>query len=357
MSTTPAPSIRTVLGPIAPEELGPTLMHEHVVIDLDVMFPPVSDPELAQYRDQPVGPELLEVLYTWPFSTTRDNGRLQDEELAAEEIGTFAAAGGSGLVDCTIEGIGRDPLAARRLAEATGLHVVQGTGFYVEPAHPAWIADRTIDELAAHFVSELTEGIGDSGVRAGLIGEIGTSGIDRETRRKEGDITPAEEKVLRAAGVASVETGATVTVHLDPRGTGADRAIEVLAREGVAPERTIMAHLDAHPDLDYHLRVADHGVWVEYDHFGREYYAGHMQRPYTKDARRIELVQELVGRGYASQLLVSHDICAKIDLHRHGGNGYDHILLRIVPALRAGGIDDAVIEAVLVENPRRALAF
>jgi phosphotriesterase-related protein len=357
MSGAPAASIRTVLGAVPPTALGPTLMHEHLLVDLEATFPPLSDPELAPHRDEPVGPDLLELLHTWPFSLTLDNVRLDDEALAEEEVGTFAAAGGSALVDCTIEGIGRDPLALARLSQATGLHMVQGTGFYIELAHPPWIADLTVDELAGHLVAELTHGIGDTGVRAGIIGEIGTSGIEPASRQKRGDMTPAEEKVLRAAGVASVETGAAVTVHLDPRGTGAYRAFEVLAREGVAPERMIMDHMDANPDLEYHFRVADLGVFVEYDHFGREYYAGHMGRPYTTDARRIELVHALVDRGHGGQLLMSQDVCAKIDLHLHGGNGYDHVLRRIVPALRAGGVEEDTIHALLVANPRRALAF
>jgi phosphotriesterase-related protein len=357
MTAPPAGAITTVLGPVAPAETGVALMHEHVLVDLKATFAPVDDPELARYRDAPVSEELLDLLRVWPFSLTLDNVRLDDEALAVEELTAFAAAGGSLVVDCTPEGIGRDAAALQRVARATGLHIVQGTGFHVELAHPPFVRELADDALAEHFVRELTEGIGETGVRAGVIGEIGTSGVDPGSRRKRGDMTPAEEKVLRAAGAASVQTGAAVTVHLDPRGTGAYRAIEVLAAEGVAPERMIMGHLDANFDLDYHLRVAATGVYVEYDHFGREYYAGHMGRPYTRDARRIEGLCALVARGFAGQLLLSQDVCAKIDLHRHGGNGYDHILRRIVPELRARGVDDAAIGAMLVDNPRRALAF
>jgi phosphotriesterase-related protein len=236
---------------------------------------------------------------------------------------------------------------------------VQGTGYYIELSHPPHVEASTVDELAAHFVGELMDGIGETDIRAGVIGEIGTSGIDAATRRKDGNITPAEEKVLRAAGAASVETGAAVTVHLDPRGQGADRVVDVLEAEGVAPERMILDHMDALPDLDYHLRIADRGVFVEYDHFGREYFAPHMGegKRYTQDSQRIELLVELVRRGHESQLLVSQDVCAKIDLHRHGGNGYDHVLRRIVPRLREEGIEDDTLHRILVDNPRRVLAF
>jgi phosphotriesterase-related protein len=273
------PTIMTVTGPVDPSAIGPTLMHEHVFVDLSATFAPVDDPELVRYRDAPVTDELLELLYRWPFSLTIHNGRLNDELLAIEEVGAFAASGGSLLVDCTQEGIGRDAAALPAIAEATGIHIVQGTGLYVEVTHPSFATEATVDDLAERFVRELTVGIGETGVRAGIIGEIGTSGINRASRQKHGDITLAEEKVLRAAAAASVQTGAAVTVHLDPRGTGAYRVIEVLTGEGVAPERMIMGHMDANPDMVYHLRVADTGVYVEYDHFGREYYAPHFGRP------------------------------------------------------------------------------
>ena len=131
MTAPPPGAIVTVLGPIAPTELGPTLMHEHLLVDLAATFSPVNDPALAHLRDAPVGPELIDLLHRWPFSLTIHNGRLDDEELAEEELGAFVDAGGSAVVDCTLDGIGRDPLALQRLAQETGLHVVGGTGYYV----------------------------------------------------------------------------------------------------------------------------------------------------------------------------------------------------------------------------------
>jgi phosphotriesterase-related protein len=357
MTRSQAGTIRTVLGPIEPSEVGPALMHEHVFSDLTATFAPVDDPSLIPYREAPVSEDLYVLLHIWPFSLTLDNVRLDDELLAAAELGAFADAGGRLLVDCTVEGIGRNPAGLRRIARTTGLQIVQGTGFYVELAHPPRVSGLTVDQLAAEFVRDLRDGIGDSGVRAGIIGEIGTSGIDPVTREKHGDMTLAEEKVLRAAAIASGETGAAVAVHLDPRGTGAYRAVEILAEAGAPPDRMIMCHMDAHPELEYHLRVAETGVFIEYDHFGREYYAGHLGRPYVQDARRLDLLCALLERGFIDQLLLSQDVCAKIDLHRHGGNGYDHILRRIVPQLRARGVTDAAIDAMLVQNPRRALAF
>ena len=144
------------------------------------------------------------------------------------------------------------------MARATGLHIVQGTGAYVEPSHPDWVREATIDELAERFADEVPGRLRRLGNPAGLLGEIGTSGVSADAKdyARVGDITRNEEKVLRAAGRASVETGAAVSVHLDVRGHGAFRIIDILEEEGVAPDRMIMCHLDPVADLDYHLAVA-----------------------------------------------------------------------------------------------------
>jgi len=348
----------TVLGPIEPDRVGVTLMHEHVFVDIrDTTFLPPEEASLKQYEFAEVDLSFLWLLRRRPFSLCRDNCVLGDEGTAVRELEHFVREGGSTLVDCTMPGIGRDPSALRRIARATGLQIIQGTGAYVERAHPAWVESESVDQLAARFADEITTGIGDTGVRAGLIGEIGTSGVARGSRAKVGDFTPAEEKVLRAAGRASLATGAAVSVHLDPRGQGAFAVCDVLIEEGVSPDRIVMCHMDANPDLDYHRAIAERGVYVEYDHFGREYYAGHFNKPYTSDACRIEILAAMLEAGYESQLLLSQDICAKIDLRSYGGVGYAHIVGELLPDLRRAGVSERQLHLMLTENPRRVLTF
>ena len=118
-----------------------------------------------------------------------------------------------------------------------------------------------------------------------------------------------------------------------------------------------MGHMDANPNLDYHLEIAKRGVFVEYDHFGREYYAGHMARAYPSDERRVELLCALLHAGYEDQLLLSQDICMKIDLQTYGGVGYRHILGELAMIFRRAGISDVQIDSMLVQNPRRVLSF
>jgi phosphotriesterase-related protein len=348
----------TVLGPIEPDRVGVTLMHEHVFCDLrDTTFLPPEEPAYKKYEFEPVDISFLWLLRRRPFSLCRDNCVLSDEDTAIRELQQFVDEGGTTLVDCTMPGIGRDPQAVARVARATGLNIVQGTGAYVERAHPPWVERESVDALATRFAKEITDGIDDTGIRAGIIGEIGTSGIAGGSRTKAGDLTAAEEKVLRAAGRTSTATGAAVTVHLDPRGQGAFVACDVLMAEGVRPERIVMGHMDANPDLEYHLAIANKGVYVEYDHFGREYYAGHFGRPYPSDARRIELLAAMLEAGFESQLLLSQDVCAKIDLRTFGGVGYAHIVGELLPDFRRAGATDAQIARMLVENPRRVLTL
>jgi phosphotriesterase-related protein len=349
----------TVLGPVDPSEIEWTLMHEHIFIDGANVFYPPEEASLKRFEHAQVEISLLSQLRRRPFSLCRDNVVLSDEDVAARELDHFFREGGSALVDCTVAGIGRDPRAVRRIARATGLHIVQGTGAYVELTHPEWVAEETVDELAARFTKELTEGIEDTEICAGIIGEIGTSGVSRgsHSRKKVGDFTLAEEKVLRAAGRASAATGASVSVHLDPRGQGAFAVFDILSAEGTSADRIVMCHMDANPDLEYHLAIAERGVYLEYDHFGREYYAQHMRRPYTSDARRIELLCALLAAGYERQILLSQDVCAKIDLRTYGGVGYAHIIGELLPDFRRSGISERQIDLMLTKNPRRVLAF
>jgi phosphotriesterase-related protein len=294
-----------------------------------------------------------------PFSTTRDNLILDDETLIAEELGHYADAGGQTLVDCTAIGIGRDPAGLQRLARRTGLNIVMGTAFYSENAHPHYVRDMGVDDIAALMVLEVTEGVGPTKARAGVIGEVGLTGIPRgHGRKKVGPITPEEEKVLRAAGRAATRTGVAVSLHLDPvEPRAALVALDLLDEEGLDASRVIVGHLDQVQDLDYHRAIAGRGAYVQFDSFGREHYAEEWSYDFDfgHDSWRTRYLKRLIDEGYADQLLVSQDVALKSDLRAYGGNGYGHILMNIVPMLRELGVDDDAVRKLLVENPARAL--
>ena len=353
-------TVMTVLGPIDPEELGMTITHEHLIVDLSPWF--FTPEEASRKRDlnRPIDMSMLTDLRRRPMSTTLDNMVLNDIELAIEELGYYIRGGGRSVVEVTCYGLSRDARALQEIARATGLNIVMSTGFYVENAHPDWVKDKTADELAELMVREIVEGVDDTGIRAGLIAEIGLTGIEKGAgRAKVGAMTPEEEKALRAAARAHGETGLTVSVHLDPiEPRAAIPAIDVLESEGVPPDRIILDHMDQVNDVDYHLAAAARGVYIEYDSLGRDHYTDEwgFDFDWGHDSWRVRMAKRLIDEGHGDQLLLSHDVCLKTDLRSFGGPGYGHVPRAIVPMLGAVGVTPQAVDRMLVDNPARALA-
>src|ERR1700727_1630706 len=196
--------IQTVLGPIEPDQLGPTNMHEHLLIDGRAWLDPPRE-------DYPVERKVtLENLgfVRWNLLSLEDNLIMDDPELALEEVLPVKESGGSGIVDLTVIGLGRRPRDLQDSARRSGLHIMCGCGFYIHGSLPDWVEQRSVDDLTDLMVEELTNGIDDTGVIPALIGEIGTSD----------PVTDREWRVVTAAGRAGGRTGAAVNIHLDPRG-------------------------------------------------------------------------------------------------------------------------------------------
>jgi phosphotriesterase-related protein len=281
---------------------------------------------------------------------------LQDPELAAAELEEFARLGGGTVVDVTSSvGLGRDPVALRAIAERTGLCIVMGCGFYCEYSHPETVARASVEELTEFIVREVTEGAID-GVRAGIIGEIGVNGQERGTWRYVGEMTPDEEKALRAAARACLQTGAAVCVHQPNRASAVPEIMRILEEEGAPPERVVLGHMSSVPDFDTHVRALERGYWIAYDNFGMGLLANSWYQPIS-DEQRIDWLLEVFGLGFGDRVLVSHDVWCKIQLRTYGGGGYGHILRSIVPALRARGLSEDDVHGVLVRNPAELLAF
>jgi phosphotriesterase-related protein len=334
----------TVLGPIAPEQLGVTLMHEHLLLDATPWFRP---PEAASLRPVAYGPvsiEVLGLLHNDPFLCL-DNCKLFDEETTIEEVRRFRLAGGDTVVDPTCRGIGRDPLALQRISRATGLNIVMGAGYYLEPAHPAIVRQMSLDAIAEEIERDVVDGV--QGVRAGIIGEIGISK----------DFTPEEEKVLRAAARAQKATGVPLEVHLPGWERHAGRVLDTIAAEGGDLRRTVLCHMNpSGEDFAYQAELAQRGAWLEYDMIGMDYFYADQQAQSPSDEENARAIARLRDAGLLGSVLLSQDIFIKIQLVRYGGTGYAHILDHFVPRLRRHGFTDAEIATLLVENPRRVFA-
>jgi phosphotriesterase-related protein len=349
----------TVLGPIDPGSVGVTMMHEHCFSDVSCHFVPPVEASLKKYAAAPIEMHMLGLLRRRPMELTIQNTRMDDPDTAVRELSGYHNEGGDTVVDCTVMGVGQDPEAVRRVSRATGLNVVQGTGLYVDSAQPDHLRDMSIEALSDLLIEQAQEGIDGSGVRAGIYGEIGTSGVPRGGLKhvRLGHFTPNEERSLRAAARAAKVTGLAVSVHVDRRGRGAPAIVETLGEEGLDPSRMVMGHLDVN-DVDYDLKVASMGAWIQLDTFGREYSSLSMGRyAWPSDTQRVQNLLEIVKAGFIGSLLVSQDITLKIDLRTYGGHGYDHFLREVVPMLRRDGLSDEQLNTILVENPRKVLTI
>ena len=297
--------VMTVLGPVASGELGVTLPHEHLVIDL-----------------------TRQVI---------QGGRINDLGLLENELSAFAAIGGKTLVDCTTREIGRDPLALQALSRATGVNIVMGCGFYREPyISREWIDARDAQELAQELVDEIEHGVDGTDIRPGVIGEIGS----------EKSITALEERVLRAVARAHRQTGLTITTHT-ARWPNGLKQIEILKAEGADPRRVIIGHCDTVPSPDYHAAIAAEGAYVQFDT---------IRGDNTYDTElRLDFISSMIRRGHIDKVLLSHDICLRTHLRALGGPGYTYVPTTLTDHLRQRGLGADELHLLLVENPRRAL--
>ena len=343
--------IMTVTGPISSDQLGFTLVHEHLFLD--------------SRRDMP-----------------EDNNLLNDPELTYQELLPYKSAGGMTLVDQTNGGLrGSDQpytdqvsreymvqpdslersfdepwnvlhnktllapdflpvkhaLAVREMAERTELNIILGSGWYRETYYWPYVHQTKTDQIAEDIVRELTEGIDGTDVRAGIIGEIGC-------RRPW--ISAAEERMLRAAARAHKKTGATIATSA-LRGPSGIEQLDILEEEGVDPRRVIIGYAHMYPNAEYHAELARRGAFIAFEHQGHK-------KPWQQK-KELTLIREIVEKGLTKHLLFSHDVCQRSMYASHGGAGYDYIPTKLLGDLKETGLTDELFHQIMVDNPRRAL--
>jgi phosphotriesterase-related protein len=307
-ATPMAQEIITVLGTIAPEEMGITQTHEHLILD------------------------AYDHYGNYGFV-------IDDEDLVVEELQNFTRAGGKTICDVTLDEIGRNPQALARISQASGVQVVMGCGWYREFAYPAIVEERNSNELAEVLVREIEVGVGETGIRAGLIGEIGTG---------RHFIKPAEERVFRAAALAQAKTGVAISTHTTRWGTLALEQIAMLREFGADMNKVIIGHLGDRIGVKHLLPIAEQGVYLEIDNIG--------YNDYQPEWVRADNVAALCKEGFTERVLLSEDICLLSHLKYQGGKGYGYLLETFVPMLEERGVDEGQIHQMLVVNPARVLA-
>jgi phosphotriesterase-related protein len=343
--------IQTVRGLIDPADVGPTLMHEHLFFDLRPMHARAAwDPD-GTFANAKATPET-HARSRWDWFANLDELWLGpgDEPTVIDEVRRFAAAGGSLIVDCTTVGLSRDPEAIRRVSEATDVHVTMGAGYYQDRCLPAAFDTLSEEQIADEIVRDIEIGVGGTGIRAGHIGEIGTT-------------TPTERELtsLRAAARAQARTGAHLNVHQSY--VPGDRAIQhrladEIERAGGDLSRTVFSHMDrTGQDVEQQLSLLRRGITIEYDEFGYESGNRNWDRSSVQDSTRVRDLARLAEAGFIAQITVSHDISFRRMLVANGGWGFDHLLERVRDGFRWAGLSDNEIETIYVGTPRRLLTF
>lgn len=339
-------TVLTVAGPVAPAALGQVSMHEHIFLDITA---PAHNPRPG-FEDAAAHAEITldNLAAVRGGAANYANAVLGDVELQLAEILPFRYAGGGTMVDVSSIGLGRDALSLRRVSAASGLHIVMGAGWYERNFHPADMDERTVDELAEIIVRDIVEGVDGTGIRSGIIGEVGVEG---------GPLTDNELKSVRASGRASARTGAPISFHRGGQGDEQHVVLDVLEEEGVDLRRVTMGHAGTLGlDLPFARRLLARGVFVEFDFLGTTGSPWGTLWPFT-DRTVAEGIVALVDAGHADRIVLGHDVCQAIQLTRYGGHGFTYLHEHFLPVLAELGIPAATVDSFMTVNAHRALTF
>jgi phosphotriesterase-related protein len=307
MSSTVSKKVRTVLGDITSDELGFTYSHEH--------------------------------LFAVPPSTQKDRDlELSDYDKSLEELISFKSAGGQTLVEASTIDYGRNALAYKNMAIASGVNVVCTTGFNKQIYYPSWVSEKSIEEIADIMIRDIEVGIDGTDVKAGFL----------KTGSYYNLIHPLEEKVTHAVALAYKKTGAPIWVHTEV-GTMGLEMVELLEKDGVPLSDVAIGHLDRNCDPFYLLSIAKKGVYVQFDGPGKV--------KYYPDSTRIEMLKILRDAGHLDQILISGDMGRASYLKAYGGGpGFEFIIKKFIPRMLAEGFSEHEIKTIFYDNPKRWLA-
>ena len=309
--------IRTVRGDVPASPWGWTNTHAHLQAITSSEFK-----DFPLYKQYATGGAIFEYSETFP------------------DFAEFGLAGGFALVDTTPVGLGRDPTVLLEASEKTGVHIIMATGIYHDPLIPDTIKQMSDEEISRHFIKEITEGIADTDIKAGLI----------KVATYTGPMTDTEKKIFRAAAWASQETGFSITTHTY-LGRNALDQVDILTAQGARPDQIVIGHLDD-GDIDQDLirAIVDRGANAQLDAIGCEYYTERLGSQMPTDKYRLETLMALNEAGAAKQMMIGSDLCLQRHLRKNGGPGYAHLVDGFLKLARELEVPESLLTQCMITN-------
>lgn len=264
-----------------------------------------------------------------------EDALLDSQQLVIQELKELYKKGVRNIVEATCRGIGRNVAYAQKVATETGINIVQATGWYQSTFLPIEVYQLSVTQLAEMMIKDITIGIKNTDIKAGVIGEIATT---------KNRWTEQEEKVFNAAVIASKETHTPIMTHTSI-GTLGHEQVEFFQKKHANLSKIIIGHVDLTGNPNYVLEMLKTGINVEIDTIGKN--------NYMSDAKRVDIIKAAQDAGFTDQIVMSMDITRKSHLKANGGIGYAYLLDSFIPELKAGGVTEGFINKMLVENPQR----
>lgn len=320
-------------------------MHEHLLIDMTHEAVKPEDEEGMKLFNGSVEMNNLGVLRRNPY-VVRENLQMNDVKDTIEELRYLEPAGVDLLFDLTTVGLGRDMKLLKEINDSTFLDIVAGTGLFVHDSVPLVYQKWNAKQIAEWMIHEIKEGIEDSGIKAGVIGEIGVS--ER--------IYPLERESLIGAALTNLATGLPIFLHTYPWTRAGLEAVKLLLEQGVLAKQICVCHVDVSFDYEYLKLLLDKGVYLEFDNFGKEFYFQNQNGafaggPFETDRERVKMLKRLIQEGHGDKILIANDLCLKTMQRKYGGWGYDHIFTNIAPMMLQEGIEAESIQRLMTTNP------
>ncbi len=358
-------TIMTVCGPIEPDKIGLTSMHEHVLADLSFFASPITD-DIQETSPinlrSPIEMKNLCYLRNGWLGYCSDNWNLRDPELMTREVQYFKDQGGATILEASAPGIRCDTEKLREISKATNVNIIASTGLYREETWPDHFTNMSAKDMQAHFLDEINCGIDGTDAKAGHIKTAIASGSENEFN------------FLKAAVWAANETGLMVTVHTSYTTTIEKRRkiLQTCLQEGMKPEKLLLCHIHNtfsnqnmqsflqnqelfQLDLSWAREALDKGVNVCVDLFGTPSDNDSFDSFARADSIKLIGLARLINSGYAGQIVIGNDVYQKIMTRSYGGHGYARIINYVIPALINSGVDKKIVNQITTHNPARLL--